>query len=355
MEHLKFAPNVFVVRDNYDIVVVCDTEGKCFITVGDEMFIEGGSGIFKIHTLVHKFTVPQSKLDAAGEYTVYFSACPDKKPYWTEMKESSSETFSFKPLTKTESINLYYTADIHSFYEEAEKCCSFFGDDLDVLVVNGDFGESHSREDIEALNKFIANVTGGNLPVIIGRGNHDTRGKMSEFITDYIATDNGKTYFPYTLGCISGIILDCGEDKLDISAEYGGVNYFERYRREELTTLRELGPLPKDKYLISFCHIPFTYKFKDDVFNIDTELYTEWSSELERIGTDILMCGHMHNYTVCPGEHEEHIAHTYPIVVAAEKHGDELGGCAVTLMKDNIICRFTNAKHEITREIKIDR
>ena len=355
MKHLKFAPNVFVVRDNYDIVIVCECDGKCTITVGDKIFFEKGSGIFKIHTAVHKITVPQAILDGAGEYTVHFSPCPEKKPYWTEMEEEVTETFDFKPLTKIENINLYYTADIHSCYEEAEKCCSFFGDDLDVLVVNGDYGESDSRESIEEMNGFIARVTGGSLPVIIGRGNHDTRGNMSEFITDYIATDDGRTYFPYTLGCISGIVLDCGEDKLDNHKEYGEVNYFEQYRREELCELKKLEELPIDKYRICFCHIPFTYTFEDDIFNIDTEVYSGWSKELERIGTEALICGHMHNYSLCPGEYEERIEHSYPLIVASAKNDQVLGGSAITLMKDRIICRFTDAEHNVTREIQLER
>lgn len=355
MKNLKFAPNVFVVGDNYDIVIVCKCDGRCYITVDGVQYREKGSGIFKLYTPVHKITIPQSVLDAAGEYTVHFSPCPDKKDYWTKMEEEETQTYKFKALKKEENINLYYIADIHSCYESAEKCCTYFGEDLDILVVNGDYGESNSRESIESLNNFIARLTGGRVPVIIGRGNHDTRGKMSELIADYIATDDGKTYFKYSIGPLCGIVLDCGEDKLDICDEYGGVNYFEQYRRDELEFLKNTAPLSKDKYRLSFCHIPFSYKFKEDIFNIDTDLYHAWSDELDRIGTECLICGHMHSYSLCPGEHEEKFKHKYPIVVAAEKRGSTLSGTAVTLMKDKIIFRCTNDEHNITREIVIDR
>lgn len=355
MKNLKFAPNVFVVKDNYDIVIVCKCEGKCYITIDGKQYRENGSGIFKIHTPVHKITVPQSVLDEAGEYTVHFNPCSSKKDYWTKMDEAEKETFKFKALKKEEGINLYYTADIHSCYESAEKCCTYFGDDLDILVVNGDYGESNSREAIEELNNFIAKLTLGSIPVIIGRGNHDARGNMSELITDYISTDDGKTYYTYKIGPIEGIVLDCGEDKLDGCDEYGGVNYFEQYRRDELDFLKETAPFGKNKYRIAFCHIPFSYKFRDDIFNIDTELYHDWSKELDRIGIDCLICGHMHSYSLCPGEHEEKFEHKYPLIVASKKSGSILGGSAITLMKDKIICRFTDEDHNVTREITIDR
>ncbi len=355
MKNLKFAPAVFVVGDNYDIVTVCPAEGKCYITVGNEDYYESGSGIFKIHTTVHKITVPQNALDAEKKYTVHFFPCPEKKPYWTEFEAEEAYTFDFKPIEKEESINIYYTADIHACYEEAVKCCTYFGDKLDMLVVNGDYGESRTTEDIEELGKFISDVTGGSLPTIIGRGNHDTRGNMSEFICDYISTDNGKTYYTYNVGPITGVVLDSGEDKVDSHKEYGKVNYFERYRREELKMLQNTEALDKSKYRLAFCHNPFTYTHADDIFNIDKDVFEGWSKELERIGIEALICGHLHKYYLLPGEAPEHIAHTYPIVVGSAKKDNVLGGTAITLMRDKIVYKFTDAEHNVTRVIEIPR
>lgn len=51
-------------------------------------------------------------------------------------------------------------------------------------------------------------------------------------------------------------MLDCGEDKYDDHPEYGGVNWFEPYREQELEALRgfELEDKP---YRIAVCHVPF--------------------------------------------------------------------------------------------------
>ncbi len=355
MSSLKFAPNIFAVENFYDIVSVFSSEGKCFVSVGGKPFYENSSGIFKVHTTVHKIRVPQNALENAGEYSVHFFPCAEKKPYWTEFGEEEVCTYSFKAPSKTESFNIYYTADIHSCYREAEKCCSFFGDDLDLLVINGDYGESRSVEDIEELGRFIANVTCGSVPTVIGRGNHDTRGDMSELITDYIPTFNGKTYYRVNVGPISGIVLDAGEDKYDDHKEYGGVNFFEHYRRDELSFLQGIDCLDKGRYRLAFCHTPFTYTHNNDIFNIDTDVYEGWSRELERLGVEALISGHLHKYYLLPGEAPERITHGYPIIVGAMKKDSILGGSAITLMKDKILCRFTDSAHNITREFELKR
>ena len=87
------------------------------------------------------------------------------------------------------------------------------------------------------INAFIGRISGGEKPVVIGRGHHDTRGKLAELLPEHIATDGDKTYFNFTLGPIDGVVKDCGEDKMDGNIEYGGVNGFEQYRTAEARDL----------------------------------------------------------------------------------------------------------------------
>lgn len=281
---------------------------------------------------------------------------PREKKYFTVLGDEENVTFSFRPIEKNENINIYYIADIHGAYDVAEKCCSFFGDDLDLLVINGDYGESDTREEIEAVNELVAKVTGGQIPVIIGRGNHDTRGSHSEFVPDYIPTDGGKTYYYFTLGPIDGIVLDSGEDKVDTHSEYGTVNYFMRYRKAESDALAKFAPLDKEKYRFAICHNPFNFRNGNDIFNIDVDTFKEWTRNIERIGTEVMICGHLHSYMLLePGDRLCHIPHGYPIVVAAENIKKIPSGTAITLMKNEYVFRFADENHVVKQELRLPR
>lgn len=355
MNNLRFAPCVGVVNDCYEIIAVMSCEGRCHITVGREQYYEDSTGICRIHTPVHKIRIPQKALDREKEYTVHFAPCADKKRYFTVLGEEECEIFSFRPIEKTENINIYYIADIHSCYDEAEKCCSFFGDDLDLLIVNGDYGESDDRAAIEALSSFIARVTGGHIPVLVGRGNHDTRGSYSELVPEYIPTDNGKTYYRFSVGNIEGVVLDSGEDKVDTHPEYGTVNYFSLYRADEAKALSALGALDLSRYRFAVCHIPFNFRMENDIFNIDEEIYTDWTKNLERIGIELMLCGHTHEYALLPpGDENCRIPHEYPVVIGSDKK-EKLGGTALTLKKDIFVFRFTDAEHNIKKEFNLQR
>ncbi len=223
-EFLACEPNVFVIGNDYQIVLNLAEPGPCFVRVGDRNFYEDGSGIFYNDRCVHKISVPQSVLDEAESYTVMYRRMIERRSYCSRTGDMQSESFAFRPIKKTSGINCVYVADMHGDYEETENVASYFGDDLDLFIVNGDFGESDTLDDLVKLNEFIGKVTHGAIPTIVGRGNHDTRGMCAELLPRHIATNGERTYFTFSVGPISGVVLDCGEDKYDDHPEYGGVN-----------------------------------------------------------------------------------------------------------------------------------
>ena len=61
-----------------------------------------------------------------------------------------------------------------------------FGD-IDFLILNGDILD-HSGDPSKFANIYIicSEITGGNIPVVFSRGNHDLRGNYAEKFADYI-------------------------------------------------------------------------------------------------------------------------------------------------------------------------
>ena len=364
MSFLACTPTVFVIGDSYEILLYANAPGLFSLDVGGETYYEESSGALSSEHVFVKIRVPQAALDAAGEYRVSYRKTVIRRAYFSEFEEAETETFRFSPVPSEGEIHIYYTADVHYHFATAERTVTYFGDDLHLLIANGDLGEVEKEEDYLDVCRFLGNATGGRVPVVMARGNHDTRGRLASRFTDYFPADGKKTYYTFSLPAFRGIVLDCGEDKWDSHAEYGGKyngelvyngsNIFERYRREEAAFLRSLE-LPKDRPLIAISHIcpSMTTKNKGDIFDIEQELYTEWNRELARLGVDVMLTGHLHKtFLLAPNDERATTPNPYPVIVgsAVTYSGDTIVGTAITLRRDGLTYRFTNQDHAVLEE-----
>ena len=260
-------------------------------------------------------------------------------------------------LTKESDINIYHIADVHYKFDIATKTCSHFGCNTDVFVVNGDIGEVETQEDYFKVIKFIGDISEGRIPVIFVRGNHDTRGKLAEMFTDYFPANGKNTFYSFSVGAICGVVLDCGEDKLDSNQEYGGVNNFEQFRKKETNFLMEMT-LPKDKIPFAISHIcpVMTTLDKGGVFDIERETYFEWNKNLERIGIKFMLTGHLHKaFLIKPEDKISTLQHNYPIIVgsAINKECSEIVGTAIVLNHDKMEVKFTDNNQKVVEEFVI--
>ena len=354
MSFLYCKPNVLIIKDSYEIIVNTLCEGVCYVIAGRKRYYENNSGIMPSVTLVHRFRFPQKALDRAGGYTVCFKRVTDRKNNFPEVGKLEKESFSFRPVRKTDNVNVFYISDIHTAWEEAEKASSYFGDDLDLYIVNGDFGESSCLDNLKNLNRLIGDVTKGEVPAIVGRGNHDTRGKLAEKVTDYMATDDGRAYFEFSTGPLWGVVFDCGEDKYDNHPEYRSLNFFEKYRKEELKFLKKLRPRDKT-FKFALCHIPFmsTVAMRGE-FDIMPKLYEKWGEQADRMGFEFMLCGHTHRARYIGTEDESNkFPHSYPVIVAVSRGDGYISGCAVTLRKDGSVFRFADSEGAVSPLYKV--
>ncbi len=353
MSFLYCNPNVLVVKDKYDIVINLKENGVCYITVGNKPYYANNTGIMPSVNLTQKFRIPQSQLDKCKKYTVWFKRVFERKSNFPVVGELESIDYSFKPIEKVDGINMIYTADIHSHWDATEKVSGYFGDDLDLYVVNGDFAESESYEKLRELSLLIGNVTGGSIPALVGRGNHDTRGLLAEKVTDFMATYNGRAYFDFTVGPLSGVVLDCGEDKYDNHPEYENLNFFEQYRKDELTFLKKLK-LKDRPFKFAVCHVPFmSSRSMSGIFDIMPKMYAKWGKEVDRLGIEFMICGHQHELDyVSSADPRNKFPHSYPVIVGANIHGGMVCS-AVTFKKSGTTVKYVHESGEILREFTV--
>lgn len=301
-EAMEAYPTVFAIKDTYQIFMPFSCEVIVSVLVGGTEYYDDSNGILRSNTNMHKVEVPMEELDDAGEYTVIYRKMIERKPYFPTSEDPVELTVKFKPVGNKTNVNIYHISDAHNIEEPVIAAGQYFGEDLDLLVLNGDIpNHSGKIENFNTIYKIASAITKGSRPVVFARGNHDTRGIHAEDFGNYTPTYNGKTYYTFRTGSVWGLVIDCGEDKPDTNAEYGHTICFHRFRQKETEFIRKVianadteynAPNVKHKLVIS--HIPFTHIQKPP-FDIEQELYCEWTRLLrEEINPELLLYGHMH-------------------------------------------------------------
>lgn len=359
-------PTVYAVADKYIIIVPVNEPCLMWVGIGENEYYDDSNGILRSGRLTHKMTVPVAELDAARSYTVRWRKMIERKPYRSEVGEIEEYTSAFRPIDPNkERINIYNIADAHNRVEGPINAGKYFertGEELDLLLLNGDI-PNHSGDVayFEAIHRIAAGVTGGEIPVVFARGNHDTRGVCAELIEDYTPTDNGVSYYTFRLGPVWGIVMDCAEDKPDDHVEYAHTICCEDFRRRETRWLEALCNAEKPeysdggiKYKIVVVHNPFTER-RNPPFDIEEDTFAHWASLLrENVKPHLMICGHVHKcYVTYPGGERDAFGQPCPIVAASKLSKDDLSffvGGAITLDGNMAYVRFTDNDGNIVGE-----
>ncbi len=352
---LKCLPAVYVVEGEYEISISLKEKGVCWIDINGVEYYEDSAGVFSSEKTYIKIRVPQKTLNKAKNYEVKYRKTIDRKAYFSELGDIERIKFNFKPIEKEDNIHIYHIADVHYKFNEAVSVASYWGDETDLFIVNGDIGEVETEQNYFEVCKFVGEISKGEIPVLFVRGNHDTRGKLAERFTDYFPSVRNKTYFEFSVGPIVGVALDCGEDKADINIEYGGnpqlnlkgTNFFRRFRENETEFLKNLRLKGKIKFAVSHVCPAHTTKNKGDVFCIDNDLYSQWCESLEKLGVKFMICGHMHDAYVLEPHSESLTVDCNFHTVFASVHREKLMGGAITVKGNDIEVLITDENHEV--------
>ena len=364
---LKTAPALFAVADTYQILVPLACDALVWVKVGDEEYYDESNGIMRSLSELHRITVPMAALDAARSYTLFVRPLIERKPYFTTTKHVVGYTYAFRPVPAT-GARIYHISDAHNRIEEPIAAAEQFIADhgpLDLLVLNGDV-INHSGDPTKFANiyEICSRLTGGNIPTVFSRGNHDMRGNYAEAFAAYTPNHLGHTYYTFRLGAIWGILLDCGEDKLDDHPEYGCTVCCRAFRRRQTAFLREVianadkeYAAPGIKTRLVIAHNPFTQKYTPP-FDIEEETFAEWCRLLrEEVKPDLMICGHLHSLEVRPvGHPSDHFGQPCPVVIGSKPGKDGLfTGCGIVLEDEKFGIFFTNNKKETIESIELAR
>lgn len=290
-----YAPVVYAVEDTYQIVFSTNHPAVAWVEVDGVRYFDLYAGSMKSKDTVHKITVPQEKLDAAKGYSIHAEKMIYRGPFGGFKGEEISSSYAFHPVDSSDGLVYYTMTDVHHARTGAVDA-ALSVENLDFLVILGDsVGMTEYEEDAQFSNQLAHDVTGGTIPVVYARGNHEIKGAYGEELHKYVGSKNGSFYYWFTLSDVFGITLDLGEDHDDGWWEYYGTDQFTQYHAEQTRFLEELvaaKPYEDYRYTLVACHIPiqFVNSRKDHV-----EVKAAWTDLLNQIAPDLAVYGHQHD------------------------------------------------------------
>ena len=170
---------VYAVEDTYQIVFSTKDQADAWVQIGDECYYDLYAGSMRSEDLVHKIEVPQSVLDAAGGYTVYARQMIYRGPFGGYTGSTVSQSYDFRPVDASDGLNYFALSDVHESVAAAAKTAT--AADTDFIVLIGDLiSMVETERDAQLANDLAHRITGGQIPVIYARGNHEIKGKYAE-------------------------------------------------------------------------------------------------------------------------------------------------------------------------------
>lgn len=291
-QKIAVPPAVFDMgTDDYVIIFESELKGSGYVKVNvngkEKIYRDAPSGIIATHDTVHKIKVPKNEL-RGNSYVVGSMYVPFKYAY--SAKKGSiceSEPVCFKGIPKEDNIKILCITDVHEREAMMRESLRFFREDYDMVVMLGDITSNFMKKEKFTKNILAdaAELSGGKIPVVYTRGNHETRGEYASQLLQYFPTATGEFFYTFDFGGLSAVVLDAGEDKEDDHKEYSGLIDFNTYREKEYKWITALKKEQfTGKYKLIFCHHP----------EISRHFRKDWLTPFKDLGFDLLIGGHYH-------------------------------------------------------------
>ncbi len=349
----KMSPAVFVVNETYQIMLYVTEPCVMWMQIGDKCFYDASNGILRSDTVVHRVEVPMEMLDYAREYTVYIRKMSDGNV--------ESCTYAFSPVQSKEGVRAYHISDAHGWIEGALQSAAKY-ENIDFLMLNGDISNScESARDCSSIYRIASALTGGRIPIVFARGNHDMRGRFAERFHEVTPTDCGNFYYTFRLGNIWGLVLDCGENKEDDNEMYGGRCCSHALREEQTRFIKQVISRSHEEYQdktvrhrVIICHYPFSicHYIRGEMYNIEHDIYKEWTGLMNaHVQPDIMLSGHTHHAGIVhKGDAQDLHGMDCPVVIGAEvkkKEPKHFAGAVLKFAEEGIRVEFTDCLGEV--------
>lgn len=253
---------------------------------------------------LHRVRIEGLKPGTAYRYRIYQQGVDDSGAIPVLGRVTASNVYSREPYrvrtfdAAADKCRFTVVNDIHG---RDSMLCALTADaakrGVDFVAFNGDMSslmESVGQLQEDYLARSVE-LFASDTPVVMVRGNHETRGAASAEFMNLFPTPSGLPYYMFRNGPAAFIVLDCGEDKPDSDIEYGGLAAYDAHREREAAWLRET--LQSEEFRsaavrIVFLHVPPEQKG----WHGSREIMRLFVPLLNEAGIDVMLCGHTHRY-----------------------------------------------------------
>ena len=296
--HYEFLADPMVIDDGsgYSVVFATSAPGTGFIEYEYEgkeyRLYDSSNGRIKGSSVIHSIRVPYEHLNGGTAYRVGSMRVFEEYGYGGRNGRTIfSDTYKFRPCTGEEQTYLCMS-DWHIRNKRALETVGRIGEYDAVLYLGDGLPELQREEEAaEYIVKFGGQLSGGVMPVIYLRGNHETRGAYASELADALKIE--EFYYELHMGEYRFIVLDSGEDKNDWHPEYGGLADYAAYREEMADWLDGLDNDGSKTVVLS--HSPSVgLNHGLYVDEPEDELRDRIFSRLKELGASVLLSGHVH-------------------------------------------------------------
>ncbi len=290
----KFLSDPMVIDngESYSVVFATNDSGTGFVEYtyqGENCKVyDEAAGRLKNRT-VHTVRIPKAHLNG-NTYRIGSTRMIEERSYGGRSGKSLlSKDYAFA--VPNGGTQTYLTvSDWHLHLQEAYNTIQYTGD-YDGVILLGDAvpGLETEKDIAENIVAFGGTVSGGVMPVLYVRGNHETRGPFAAALPDYLGMD--RFFYTADYGDYRFLLLDSGEDKKDNHPEYGGMVHYDKYRADMVEWLETLES--SDKKTITLVH--------DSDLCVEEDLRERAEVQLQKLSATEIVSGHYH---VCKFEQE---------------------------------------------------
>ena len=348
---------VFAVDDEYQIAFSTSHKSTGFVEVNGKTYYDQTNGENNISKL-HKISVPASELHFARKYSVRTQGVSLNTAYLPTKGAVITKEYNFRPADESDGIQIYNLSDTHEVIAGPAKAASYFGDKLDMLILNGDIINDVSSEyQISLIYKLAHRITGGSVPVIYTRGNHECNGKLAADFGKYVGCADRGFYYRLNIGeTLSMLVLDTANDMADNNALISPIANFEAIRSTESEWIKAQGDWDNCDYNFVIAHMAYPLSG----YQAERCAWHGWAKELVELTNykaDFAVCGHSHKTDLALSKTDDNAVASYPVVrgsLRSNKYSDKEGvspleftGTAIEIKENKLTFKFTNAKQQI--------
>jgi predicted phosphodiesterase len=290
-----------------------------------------------------RFQFNWTPLQAGQMYRVVAKEILQFDPYKVVYgKTWEGEWYTYSGFVSMETPHRYLILnDIHEQTESYRELMEISAiKDPQLVFLNGDLFHYVTTEK-EIVDKLLVPVTqtfATQVPFVLARGNHETRGRWARNFKSYFSFPQNKFYQAFLQGDVFWIILDGGEDKPDDHEVYAGNVAYDAYREEQAVWLKEMVKHPDcigARHRIVINHIPF---FHSDDWHGTLHNRACFHPILQEANIDAVISGHTHEYGFYPPDSE----HKYAVIIGGGPKKGERAIVEVVSSKDELSISLRN-------------